>query len=503
MRPTLHMTRALTVRLASIGIASLSLVGCGGLDCPAGAHAEDDGLCYLDDGTTGADGGSPTDDGASDAGTTSSLGFELGDPITTLGTDTDGFFELVDAEMINDDYALTVGQGGFAVSSMVDGSLVVQGDADRGYDVAIDGDRAWVATRYSKLYELDLSVPTAPAIIDSIELGDPTHQDVALDNGLMLVGWLDQGAVIIDTNTHNQIGRLDVESARGVALQGDRALVGDEVGGQPQLVLFDVTVADSAVELDRVNLSGPAYDIAWEDDSVATAEGGVGAGVFTVVDDHLESRGQLSLPGTVLSVALDGDYLWLAAWEVAALAWVGDGDPVVLGHELPTESAMGITARNGRAMVADWFHTTALQANQGLAGPELVMDSTVYFDGGQTDSERMEVWNAGAMDLELSLEIASGDYSVSESSITLAPGERKTLLISPTSGAGVGALSWSSNDPDEPTGTVQFQMATTSVGTQHPDFEMSGFTWPDAILTNFRLTDFEGEVVFLAYWAEF
>ena len=63
------------------------------------------------------------------------------------------------------------------------------------------------------------------------------------------------------------------------------------------------------------------------------------------------------------------------------LAYLGGEEPVVLGHEDVAQSALGIGASNGRAVVADWFFVSMLERQEGLAGPELVTQDAVWLSG--------------------------------------------------------------------------------------------------------------------------
>ncbi len=62
-------------------------------------------------------------------------------------------------------------------------------------------------------------------------------------------------------------------------------------------------------------------------------------------------------------------------------------------------------------------------------------------------------------------------------------------------------LEWTSNDPDEGSGSVQIRGAGQTVGQPHEDFSLEGFAWPDNSPRYYQLGDQAGKVVFLAYFA--
>jgi len=440
----------------------------------------------------------------------------LGDPIARTGSDQEGFYEYMDVAILDEDRALMVGQGGFCVVSLEDGEILVEGDAKRAYGVSLDGGTAWLSTRTHGLYALDVSDPLAPTEVAERFLPDPVdmphHEAIAYsedlgENGLIALAWRDRGVPLFDPDD-GTLGWIEAESATGVALWGDRLLVLDAVstesGTQPQLVLYSLVDLDDPEELARVDLGGTGRDVVTDGTHVAVALGGEGAEVFTLDGDELEFSGALSMPGFATRVALDGDDLWIAAWEVAALAWLGEGGPVIVGHETADQSAMSVGARDGRALVGDWKQTTALQRVAGVGGPELVMARSVAFQEGDTEARTTELWNGGAFDLSLDFEVDEGGYAVSQPSLSLAPGERALLVVEPPeTGAVDGELAWTSDDPDELTGHLKFTTSTLGVGSTHSDFSLPVFTWPDTQLDTVELSDFSGKVVFLAYWADF
>ncbi len=487
-------------------------------ECPPGSHLEDDGLCHLDDdtgagptdGDGGSDGGSGDggsgDGGSGDGGSEEYIPppLEHGDPILFLGTQELGFFEHVDAEVIDEDWGILVGQGGFTIASLHDGSIELQYNAERGYFVGVADDRAWVGTKYAGAYEVDLGDPTNPRVNRRLANSGVAHMDLDFDGEFILLSELASGARLIDDASLADIADFPVQNARGAALGDGIALICDEVDDQAQLVLFDLSTPSSPVELDRVDLRSVCHDVSVQGDKVVAALGGNGVSVFRIDDGTLVDRGRVSLPGTTTGVDIDGDVAWTGSWEVVGMVWIGDGStPVSIGHEEVSESAMGIGAGHGKAMVADWFHATAMERVEGVGGPELVAPDRVYLANGQTADERMELWNNGAFDLDIQLTVTNGEISLDQSALVLTPGQRSTVLIDPGSMNTGGQIALTTNDPDEASATVRVDISISALGAPHPDFELQGFAWPEGEVANYRLTDFTGEVVFLAYWAEY
>ncbi|MDP7111369.1 MAG: hypothetical protein QGH45_05375, partial [Myxococcota bacterium] len=123
--------------------------------------------------------------------------------------------------------------------------------------------------------------------------------------------------------------------------------------------------------------------------------GGNGAAVFEVDGDSLVELGRVAPPGSALSVALDGDYLWIGGWELVGLAWIGPDGPLMLGHEPPESSAMGVGATGGVAVVADWYFVTTMARGDLVAGSEVVLPERIFFTGDPLDPNTLSVHNGG------------------------------------------------------------------------------------------------------------
>ncbi len=514
---TAHETSAPPWRLVHMRSTLLMLAGLGTActpetECPPGSSLNSaDGLCYLNDhgDDSGLDGGSDDTGGGSggdsggDSGDDGGLdGFELGDPIETIATvpavASSGIIEWTDAAMLDADHALMVGQGGWAVVDMEDGQWVSDSYESRAYRVDVDEGFAIIGQRDNGLRIMDFNDPTSPVETARTPPATEFHEDVAISGDVVAVGFQAEGVVIYNEDL-NELAQISADRAFAVAIDGDRLVY----SASDELILVDISNPSSPTELHRVETTGEGRDLDWTDGRVALAMGGAGAAVFTVEDDTLVHQGDVTCPGSTFSVALDDDYLWLGSWEVSALAWLGGDEPVIVGHELPTHSAMGLAAEDGRAAVADWLNQTVLARIDGVAGPEVVVKEQVITaaEGGSTST--LSFSNQGAMDLELTVDEAEDGWTWEAGSWTLGPGDSKTLaLTTPSSGSSRTDLTWTSNDPDETSGTVAVKTASGSVGQTHPPIELTQFTWPETTtsLSNWRAED-NDQVVLLVYFA--
>jgi hypothetical protein len=468
--------------------------------CPTGSALNSAGLCeLLPEDTASTD----TADGATDTGgeTTSGLPLSLGDPIVEVGSTYDpqsqSFAEWVDAVVISDTEAVVVGVSGAALIDIESFEIVREYATNRAYRVDADADSriAIAGTVDEGLRRIDLDSGDVLRKNDGPE--DVGHADVSIDGGVIAVAWRSEGLWLLDTDL-NTLSIVDATAATAAAIRGERALYTDGLA----LILLDVSDPRSPAELDRTDLPAAGVDLDFDGEQVAVSLGGRGVSLYTVEGDQLTESGSLSVPGSAQGVALDGEYLWIGAWEVTALAWLGAGGPVVIGHEEPQFSAMAVGAYNGTALVADWMSATVLRRVDGLAGPELHTASQLTF---QRDTPaQLSVVNHGAFPLRFSIDGVSNGYSVEPEELSIAPGSGGVIVVTPPSGSAPNsALLWSSDDPDEVSGTLPLLQASSGVGTAHDDFELLGFSWPDTSLSTHRLSDYQGKALFLAYWADY
>lgn len=506
-------------------------------DCPKGSVRRDDGLCHLVQTDDTAD--PETETGEPETEPEVGLeGFELGDPIVTLGyygipaedgpppvgdggdaggdeggdpggggdggagpepaNPDEAPAEWLDGAVLDETHALVVGEGGWAIVDLDAIEYRENAWAPRGYRLGVHDGLAVIGTHESEPYMLDVSDPTAVVELGELPVFGGYYEDVAVHAGTVLFGWKEQGALLVDASG-TLLGSIPAGDAFGVGLHEGRAVVtdGTTVG------LWDVTDPSTPLELDTADIGGIGRDVAFDGNHLVVATGGDGVSVFAVQDDTLVHRGDLWVPGSSFSVSLDGDHLWMASWDTVAVAWLGESGPVILGHEEPVDSAMAIAAGFGRAVIGDWNFATSLLLAEGLAGPELVIPGSLALPSD--DAQTFVVRNAGPWPLTLRFGEPPAGVTVEPAEVVLEPESAAGVVITPPAGGLSEAveLAWTSDDPDEPSGTVRLETAATGVGTEHADFELSGFAWPDPSIASHRLADERGKVVFLAYFAVF
>ena len=280
-----------------------------------------------------------------------------------------------------------------------------------------------------------------------------------------------------------QTGALDIEDVTCAAfLDADTVLVGHGSA----LSLVD---RRSGEVLASADLVAPPRDVDVDEDNVVVALGGGGVQAFKTEGTTLEPRGHLDIPA--LRVSVDGQDAWLASWNALGLVWLGDGGPIQVGQENPNNVAMDVGASGGRAWVGDWLGHGVVDRNPGLTGPELDIPPVVT--GVKGESAPLRVANAGTHPLEV---------TVLEQTLTLEPGGRG-LFVVPV-GEGIEDVPFTSNDLDEPEGSIRVWPTTLGTGAAHPDFTVQAFDpQADEATYPWTLADQLDRPVFLVYWAEY
>ena len=249
-------------------------------------------------------------------------------------------------------------------------------------------------------------------------------------------------------------------------------------------------------------MSGEGRDVAWQDDRLVVGMGGAGISVWSTEGDALTHRGDLSIPGAALSVAVDGMHAWVAGWSLVALIDLAAEVPRVLGHEPSRFTSHGVAARGGRAMVADWFTSTAMQAVDGVAGPEVDAPAILFLkpdvDGANLTTT---LANHGPFDLDLSF-TPDSNVLLSADTVTVpaysSVGMRVEVLGDTATG---GGIAWTSNDPDEASGRIELQQADQGIGSTHVDFTLAGIDMPSGEEGTWTLSDQQDSAVVLVYWS--
>ena len=453
----------------------------------------------------------PVDTDTEGADSSIDPGYEVGDAILTAGTFPDPpsnggqiMYEWVDVAIYDDTYAVQVGVSGVGLVSRLDGRVLDEQNNGRGYSVDSDGDLIVVGSRTERvgLWRFQEGEVLTPA--GFIE-GAGIHEKVAVDAELVAVAWRNRGLKLYQSTTDVQLlSTISATDAYAVDLSGERLVYSDA----EELVLVDVSDPANPVELHRMEVDSEVRDIDFDGFRAAIGLGGNGIVLFEIENDRFVERGSASPPGSVFSLSLDQDHLWVASWATTTLYVIQEMGLLPLAQEDPLSSAMGVAASGGRAIVADWYQSTVLEQVDDRWGAEVHLPIAMRFREGESISQPLWVYNYGAQPLEIAFTDIPTGFSVEHSeddsqSATIATGSRAIFSVSAPNGSwSPSNIRWTSNDPDESTGVIEIRPSNSGEGSLHPDFALPLVSRNGAEGTS-RLSDFEGKVLFLSWWSDY
>jgi hypothetical protein len=221
---------------------------------------------------------------------------------------------------------------GIQVVDIANPSAPVSGGSSalsQGYDLALEGDRAVVASFGSGLTLLDVSDPDAPMQLDSTSLGSSAY-GVAVRwpyaylsefNRFEVVSLADESNIVVEGGT-TLLGY-----GSDVAVAGDHAFVAD---GPLGMTVLDVSDAANPVPVASWLTATGTSAIAVADGIVYLARG-PSAGAFEILDVSDPTApallGTVMLPVAVDAMAISGARAWLASRSNQGLQVVDVSDP--------------------------------------------------------------------------------------------------------------------------------------------------------------------------------
>jgi len=495
------MSRNVIVVFCGAGLA------CGPGDCPKGSERWADGLCHLleddveqvvvEDSAVPADTAPPDDTSAPDTGEPGCDalpdGIARGLPVVReTSIETDVFMEYLDVALLGDGRALLGANNGWSVVDVA--SMAFTHVESVGHQsvwrVAADpaSGLAYFGTQINHVAVVDIT-SDPPTTGRRIEPWSGWHADLSAEGGRLLVAALDDGAWLIEGATQETLGRIP-SHATAVQLDGDRAWV----AGTESVGLWDLSDTRSPTLLAEAPLPVPAIDAAGNGERVVLALGAEGVVGVTFDGTGLTVHPSFDTDGAAYGVAADGEQVWAASWRAVSLGRWTDAGPEWLGEAASPMFAMGVDARDGTAVAADWQLVSRYTGDASLGGPELRMVDRIDVSGEGPHTLSVRVENAGVGELSLAW---SGDGAPDD--LSLCPGESRSLSVEVS--AVPLALPYETNDLDESSGLLSIQQASGQLGAVHTDFTLEAIQAGSTTSSPWSLSEHAGELVYIAWFA--
>jgi len=224
-------------------------------------------------------------------------------------------------------------------------------------DVAILGDRAYLASAGSGIMVISLENPDSPRFITSFDTPGSAN-GVAIEGTTLYVADDDQGVRVMDISTTagpKLVTTIDTPGeAQDVVLSGGYAYIAD---GSSGLQVIDVANAVSPRIVGSLETTGRSWDIAVEGSYAYMADGEWGLLIQNISDPTSPvNKAWGNVPGIVYAVAVSGNRLY---YVNGSDLWVTDitvpYSPKILTVEQTPGVAQGVTAFGDLVYVADGY----------------------------------------------------------------------------------------------------------------------------------------------------
>lgn len=324
-------------------------------------------------------------------------------------------------------------------------------------------------------------------------------------DGTLYVAAQTQGLLWLDAATLAPLGS-NTEPSNGidVATDADTLWVADRDRGLLTYSLEDPTAPGFVGAL---ALEGSAQAMDARAGVIAVAAGGQVHLIDASDPRSPVLAATLPIEGVATRVALkDAEILAVAAWNDTRLFDITDiADPVLLAVEDATSSAMSVAWSGDTLVVGDWDDLRTYQVDVDARAPEWTADKrlTLTAPSGSTVTANLLVHNEGSLDLWLTPVGCTGAELFSDTpTLVLGPDERGVVPITGTSTADttqVATCTFETNDPDEPSPTVEVTVNPSglAVGDPAPDFSVPNLEATEV----FTLTDARGEILLLTIFS--
>ncbi len=367
------------------------------------------------------------------------------------------------------------------------------------------------------LYLYDIADPASPTPLRGLQTSE-SIEGVVLEDGRIWAAAHKDGIVVFDDT-----GQTDLELTASFSDGDSDAWAPFKVGdtlyvaeGTTGLRSYDIS-GDEPVLLDTVALPGSSKDVVVEDDVAYVAAPAFIAAVDVSDPSAMSVLAEREVRGTALAldIGVDG-VVMVAEWD--EIRGYDTADPElaeVVSETIPADGAsfsriltLDAEPETSRVYAGEWRGMHAYDQHPGGTGPEvLATPSSLQFGSlgeGEFEDRVLVLRNAGDEPLEVYAADSDVEGITAEPACaTVAPGSAAAIEVrfTPTSDASQrGRLVLQTNDIDEPLFEVSVSgnIAGLDIGDPAPEFtlnDLEGQSW--------SLSDLQGSVVVLSYFATF
>jgi len=237
---------------------------------------------------------------------------------------------------------------------------------DEAQSVFVQGDYAYVADSWKGLQVIDISDPSFPSIIGSLEtIGAAGH--ISVVGSYAYISCAYSGLVIIDVSipsTPQYIGKYETDSPGGSFIEGNYAFL---AAGDVGLLIIDISDPYFPSLEGSYDTPGNAYDVYVKDNYAYVADGGqYEDGGLQIIDiSNLSSptfKGSANTVGWENSVVVQGSYAYVSTGGYGGSEMMGlriinisnPSSPKVISSYITDRFASDVFVLDNYAYIADW-----------------------------------------------------------------------------------------------------------------------------------------------------
>ena len=358
---------------------------------------------------------------------------------------------------------------------------------------------------------IDISNPSNPINLGYIAgTSNLILENLDIYNDLLAVAAHEDGVFlysILDPTNPTYISTLQAENAWDVAIDDYHIYVAD---GTILLDYFKNEITGEYYLLTSIELSNAIKDITIGDGYLYAAigsDGVVAISLMVNVTPQIVDIYDTSAMANRLAV-LDENKIAVSDWddvEVLSLD-VNSGSLDLVGYKNTTRRTMAIATKGSYIYSAEWSSVQAFEFGE-INGPDIDLSvyelNYPYVNNGDTYSLTVNVMNNGNQILEIvDNYTTNSEFTVINPLIDLLPGDMQLveILYSANAMNASGSYRIFSNDSDEEQIACETNgnINGANVGQEAPDFNLNVLANGSG---NFRLSDYLGSVVVIAFFA--
>ena len=363
-------------------------------------------------------------------------------------------------------------------------------------------------TSSNGLYVVNIANPSNPQTLGSISgTSNLNLENLDLHEDILAVCAHDDGVLLYDINNLTNpllISVINTNNAWATVIINNTIYIGDE----NNILIYDISNINTPSEIGIVEVTNAIKELAISNNLLYVALGSDGVNVYDITYLHnpqyLDNYNTATMANRV---AIFDDKLAVSDWEdIDILEWNGQ-DLIQTGYKNTGNRSMAIAAKDGGFIYsAEWASVQAFEYGE-ISGPDIDLDTWElnypYVQNGFSHTMSLQITNNGNQILtNIDNYTTNSEFVVLNPLESLNPGESQTIEIiyNATNSNASGSYRIYSNDQDESEIICETNgnINGANIGEPAPDFNLDYVANGNG---SFRLSDYIGEIIVIAFFA--